>query len=655
QIGFDGKQTNTLEKEIHFVMGSGNHVRAYLSRTGRGTYVELPLAWYAENGGYWAMNPGYDRPDHPGFRRNITYGCMFCHNGIPEIPSGNQETGAEPVFTGRMPEGIDCQRCHGPGSRHAEEAARPGVSVEQLRKSIVNPARLSPAREMEVCLQCHLQTTSSRLPSSILRYDRAPFSYRPGEPLADFSLQFDRASGNPRFEIAGAAYRLRQSLCFQKSGDALHCTTCHNPHDVPRGEGAAEHYRRVCEGCHAAALKSVVASGKHTDSRECISCHMPKRRTDDAVHVVMTDHYIQRQKPARDLLAPIAEQAETQSTTYQGEVILYYPPKLPEVPESELYRDIAQVSQNNNLKEGTARLAAAIDRYKPERMEYYLQLADAWESSDQPGKALSLYDYAVHRKPDSFVALRKLGFGLRSAGQFGRAADTLKQALARAPQDASTWHELGLTYLNLGLKSDAAASFQKAIEFDPDMAEAYNSLGGMRLESRDPQAAEAPFREAIRLQPDYAEAHSNLGNLLSSVGRFDESKYHFELATRLKPDYSAARFNYAIALARVKRFGEAQHQVETLLQSSPSNVEALDLLGSLLVATGEIRAAVDRYQAAIRIRPDFARAQLDLGAALADLRDVAGALPHIRAAAGSTDPAIKQEALQMLQQLGQTR
>ncbi|MBV9505470.1 MAG: hypothetical protein JO323_10775, partial [Acidobacteriia bacterium] len=215
QIGFDGKQTNTLEKEIHFVMGSGNHVRAYLSRTGRGTYVELPLAWYAENGGYWAMNAGYDRPDYPGFQRNITYGCMFCHNGIPDIPSGNQETGAEPVFTGRMPEGIDCQRCHGPGSRHAEEAARPGVSIEQLRKSIVNPARLSPAREMEVCLQCHLQTTSSRLPSSVLRYDRSPFSYRPGEPLADFSLQFDRASGNPRFEIAGAAYRLRQSLCFQ--------------------------------------------------------------------------------------------------------------------------------------------------------------------------------------------------------------------------------------------------------------------------------------------------------------------------------------------------------------------------------------------------------------------------------------------------------
>ena len=52
QIGFDGKETNSFEKEIHFVMGSGNHVRAFLHRTSRNTLVELPLAWYAENGGF---------------------------------------------------------------------------------------------------------------------------------------------------------------------------------------------------------------------------------------------------------------------------------------------------------------------------------------------------------------------------------------------------------------------------------------------------------------------------------------------------------------------------------------------------------------------------------------------------------------------------
>ena len=33
---------------------------------------------------------------------------------------------------------------------------------------------------------------------------------------------------------------------------------------------------------------------------------MPKRCTDDVIHAVMTDHYIQRHKPNRDLLAALA-------------------------------------------------------------------------------------------------------------------------------------------------------------------------------------------------------------------------------------------------------------------------------------------------------------------------------------------------------------
>jgi hypothetical protein len=47
---------------------------------------------------------------------------------------------------------------------------------------------------MEVCLQCHLETTSRLLPHSIARLERPPFSYIPGQALAGFRLSFDRAA-----------------------------------------------------------------------------------------------------------------------------------------------------------------------------------------------------------------------------------------------------------------------------------------------------------------------------------------------------------------------------------------------------------------------------------------------------------------------------
>jgi len=48
QVDSSGKQVNVMEKQVDYIMGSGNHARAYLHRTARGTLVEMPLAWYAE-------------------------------------------------------------------------------------------------------------------------------------------------------------------------------------------------------------------------------------------------------------------------------------------------------------------------------------------------------------------------------------------------------------------------------------------------------------------------------------------------------------------------------------------------------------------------------------------------------------------------------
>ena len=171
------------EFRVDAVMGSGNHVRTFLHRTARNTLVELPLAWYAEKGGYWAMNPGFDMADPP-LGRKIGYDCMFCHNSYPQIPEGHEEPGAEPVFAGKLPEGIDCQRCHGPGGNHVRVAQTAGVKAEEIRGAVVNPAKLSAERGMEVCMQCHLETTSAPLRANSARRERAPLTARLDSSIA---------------------------------------------------------------------------------------------------------------------------------------------------------------------------------------------------------------------------------------------------------------------------------------------------------------------------------------------------------------------------------------------------------------------------------------------------------------------------------------
>ena len=93
-------------------------------------------------------------------------------------------------------------------------------------------------------------------------------------------LHFDHAKDtghDDKFEIVSAAYRLRQSKCFEASAGALVCTTCHNPHRAPRGEQAIAQYRAACLKCHQPKLAALVQSGRHPSQDNCIPCHMAKR------------------------------------------------------------------------------------------------------------------------------------------------------------------------------------------------------------------------------------------------------------------------------------------------------------------------------------------------------------------------------------------
>lgn len=633
QIGYSGREENAQELKVDYVMGSGNHVRTYLHRTVREILIELPLAWYAEKGGTWAMNPGFD-VDHPPIGRKVGYDCMFCHNGYPSIPVGHEHAGAEPVFTSPLPEGIDCQRCHGPGGDHVRAAQIPGIKPEDIRRSIVNPKRLPAALRIEVCEQCHLETTSSPLPNAVRRFDRGPYSYRPGEPLSAFILFFDHAPGSGRddkFEIVSSAYRLRKSQCFLRSNGALTCTTCHNPHDIPHGSGAADRYNAVCRQCH-----STIQASAHPVDKNCISCHMPKRGAEDVVHGIMTDHLIQR-RPAANLLAEIPER---HGNAYRGEVVPYG-------DSDDLYTAFAQVAQKSNLDAGIPRLEAQIVKRQPSNAEFYLELGDAFCNTNQYQKAVEPYQEAIARRPGSALLLRRLANALKGSGQPQQALDALLRATRSEPSDAEAWYDLGLLQSDIGQKQEALVSLRKSTELDPELAAAQNSVGAVLAEMGQFDLAEAAFRASLRIEPSLGVANANLANLLAAKNELAEAVWHY----RQSSGKAADQFNYGVTLVRMNRMADAEKHIVAALKDDPNLPEAHDVLGGLLENRGRVDAALAEYREAVRLRPGFGKAHLDLGAALASRRDLAGAAEEFRKAAADPNPEVQQQAKQALQSI----
>ncbi|HEY4086281.1 MAG TPA: tetratricopeptide repeat protein [Bryobacteraceae bacterium] len=614
QTGFDGGETNVEEMRVDYILGSGNHARTYLHRTERGTLIELPLGWYSENNGHWAMSPGSDS-DHPRSRRFVSYKCMSCHNGVPQIPAANEAPDSDPVFTGDLPQGIDCQRCHGPGGEHVRRASAPGSKPEDIRAAIVNPARLNSKLRMDVCLQCHLETTSERIPATLVRFDRGPFSFVPGQALESFALSFDHAPGtghDDKFEIVGAsAYRLRQSQCFLKSEGKLTCATCHNPHSIPRGAEAVAHYSSVCRQCHAAKqgtiepIDSLIAAGKHTAAPDCAGCHMPKRRPTDTPDLTMTDHLIQRRPPAGNLLAPIRERIPEE---YRGAVVPYpAPPRA--TPENALYLAVAQVGLQNNLKAGLPQLEREIARQQPTNAQFYIVLGDALQNDGKPQQAVIAYEQALRLKPDSLNALRSLADALAAAGQRSRAEETLKRAVQIAPSDPEAWYKYGL------LDSDAA-KIERAIELDPSLPEKSRKLGEIFLKAGDVNRADAALKDALRIDPWDEDAWDLAGRLHSEKNETAEAMFDFEKAVRLKPGSAVYLYDSALALARANSFDQAEERVRGALRADEKSGEAHELLGRLLERKLQWKDSAQEYRRALELRPDLDRVRARLASVL---------------------------------------
>jgi Flp pilus assembly protein TadD len=642
QLGPGGRRINLAEERVDYIVGSGDQARSYLHRDAENRLIELPVTWYTENRGYWAMTPGYDQLRQKDFHGPISHGCFFCHDAYPRAEMGENATeSGEPVFPATIPQGIDCQRCHGPGAAHVKAAGDANSTESQIRDAIVNPARLSRDRQLEVCMECHLSTSGSQDENVSRRFDRGVFSYRPGQPLADYKLYFDRAGDENRknnFDVVDAAYRLSFSECFKKS--TMTCLTCHDPHVEEHGQ--ASRYLKVCTSCHQSVRHTVALPA----GSDCLSCHMPKRRSQYAVQLVLTDHYIQRVKPAGDLTKPIEEPDGMPQP--QGNLVLFYPKQLPESAENTLYLAYAAVMGSQNDKSQVEQFERKIEEIKPQEAEFYALLGEAYSDLGDDLNAEKWLEEAHRRAPDYRPILETLVKVLFAEKKFAEAADLLKQSVETPPLDSALFADLGNAYARTGNLDGAEQALNRSIAINPETAEAHDLLGLIAIQRGNEAQAKKELAEALRIEPDLAEADDNLGKILIGDQDLKQADYYLSRAVTLDPSEADSFHSYGLLLMLEKQYGSSAQALRRADSLDPGDALTLSDLGDVLSEQRDDTGAEQAYEQALHLQPGLLQADLGLGILLGRRGEISESKRLCQLASRSQDESIRDAALECL-------
>lgn len=536
-----GDTIYSRREKVDYVIGSGQHTNSHLVLR-NGYLTQAPFTWYSQEQRLdWP--PGFEKGNNSRFQRPIGLECMSCHNAMPQafVPGSSHK------FTS-VPEGIDCERCHGPGEAHVQKIQAGDITDTAVRvdRSIVNPSKLPSKLQFELCQRCHLQG------NSVLKAGKNFLDFRPGMKLNEvMEVYLPRYSNREdKFIMASHVDRFKKSACFRKSVDQFNCITCHNPHKSVSITPAA-HFNAKCQTCHqkaprhdcTAPLDSIKAANFN-----CVDCHMPSSTATDIPHVTVHDHYIR--KPEKSKAQKLADSeflglfAVNNDTPTARSKTLAYLQHFERFSGGEAY-----------LLDSARRFLRKIQPSHPDRIflkVYILYLEEEYGE---------LVRYVQRKGPITIL-------------------DSLhKETLDN--RDAWTAYRIGQAW---GAQQEyrlAQEYYRRAVDLAPLVVDFRNKLAGALVQQKQWQNASRHYDSILMEKNWHKEALSNRGFLYLRKGSYAQADSLLHRCTSLHPDYLMAWLNKARSALRQENKNKALQALKEVLRIEPKHQAARQLVNRL--------------------------------------------------------------------------
>jgi tetratricopeptide (TPR) repeat protein len=146
----------------------------------------------------------------------------------------------------------------------------------------------------------------------------------------------------------------------------------------------------------------------------------------------------------------------------------------------------------------------------------------------------------------------------------------------------------------------------------PALRERWNDYGIGLLLQGDLRGAEAAFRSVMAIDPSYPDGPVNVARAYLQEGNVDAAIPLLEQAIGLAPELARAHFFLGTALRTLGLYEDALEHLELARAQYPRDRVVLGQIGRIQFQQREYLAAIDTFEAVLRIDPEDLQAHYNL-------------------------------------------
>lgn len=281
---------------------------------------------------------------------------------------------------------------------------------------------------------------------------------------------------------------------------------------------------------------------------------------------------------------------------------------------------------------------SVLSRLTPDQSELHFRAGTLLGRAGRFVEAAAHFGSSQQGYSDPYSASYNQVLMLVRGSRFSQAIEVAEQLFNDGYRRAELYNLVSEAYLGDHQLQQAYDALRSATQVDPKHEKSYGDLISLCMGFSNFQLGLDIANVGIHHLPTSYRLHVQRGVMQAKLGRLTEAQKDFQQAAQLSPQEPLPHATLAIALMQQGLLDDAILSLRKQLQINEDYFLSRYLLGEALVRSGVGASsaasdqALEAFEAAVRLHPDFAPARVSLGKLLLKRDRVDAAIEHLETA-----------------------